>query len=72
MRRASFKCENCGNYSGLKQINRMKYGKVKIEKVFSPKKRSFFQVKDIYKSKEKERDQATANRVLKLKIKTWY
>ena len=49
MRRASFKCENCGNYSGLKQINRMKYGKVKIEKVFfSPKKRSFFQVKDIW------------------------
>ena len=42
MRRASFKCENCGNYSGLKQINRGKYGKAKIEKVFSPKREEFF------------------------------
>ena len=50
----------------------MKYGKVKIEKVFLLKERSFFQVKDIYKSKEKERDQATSNHGLKLKIKTWY
>ena len=69
MRRASFKCENCGNYSGLKQINRGKYGKAKIEKVFSPKREEFFffQATSMYKNKEKEREQATANRVVKLK-----
>ena len=46
--------------------------KLKYKRFFLLKERSFFQVKDIYKSKEKERDQATANWVLKLKIKTWY
>ena len=45
----------------------MKYEKVKIKKVFLLKERSFFQAKSIYKNKEKEREQATANRVLKLK-----
>ena len=46
----------------------MKYEKVKIEKVFFLlKERSFFQTKSMYKNKEKEREQATANRVLKLK-----
>ena len=46
----------------------MKYEKVKIEKVFFLlKERSFFQATSMYKNKEKEREQATANRVVKLK-----